>query len=431
MDHKISKDMISSGLTPSGEKTQADLGRTQYGSAPSPSSLIEAYRSIYEHHQKDADGNVIPHEEKEELNEGKMPEGLKNYLMKKKGKKPKSMKEGMYNHTDVGLITNAVVELEDGKFAYAFSSGMAAISALSDALGKNYSIICSDDVYGGTRRIFDKIKTVNQDVEVTYTDLSKENNWQGHLKENTKMIWVETPSNPLLKIIDIKKIRESLKDDNIIIVCDNTFASPYNQQPLNNGADVVIHSSTKYLGGHSDIIGGALIINDNKILADKIKYIQNAVGAVPSPFDCYLLIRSIKTLAVRMERHNKNALEIANYLLKHPKIKNVFYPGLENNPSYEIAKKQMTGFGGILSIELMGDINSAKKFLETIQIFTLAESLGGVESLIEHPAIMTHASIDKKIRDELGISDTLIRLSIGIEDISDLKKSLDDALKNI
>ncbi len=293
---------------------------------------------------------------------------------------------------------------------------MAAISALSDALGKNYSIICSDDVYGGTRRIFDKIKTVNQDVEVTYADLSKENNWQGHLKENTKMIWVETPSNPLLKIIDIKKIRESLKDDNIIIVCDNTFASPYNQQPLNNGADVIIHSSTKYLGGHSDIIGGALIINDNKILADKIKYIQNAVGAVPSPFDCYLLIRSIKTLAVRMERHNNNA---------------VFYPGLENNPSYEIAKKQMTGFGGILSIELMGDINSAKKFLETIQIFTLAESLGGVESLIEHPAIMTHASIDKKIRDELGISDTLIRLSIGIEDILDLKKSLDDALKNI
>ena len=231
--------------------------------------------------------------------------------------------------------------------------------------------------------------------------------------------------------ISATKIRESLKDDNIIIVCDNTFASPYNQQPLNSGADVVIHSSTKYLGGHSDIIGGALIINDNKILADKIKYIQNAVGAVPSPFDCYLLIRSIKTLAVRMERHNNNALEIANYLLKHPKIKNVFYPGLENNPSYEIAKKQMTGFGGILSIELMGDINSAKKFLETIQIFTLAESLGGVESLIEHPAIMTHASIDKRIKDELGISDTLIRLSIGIEDISDLKKSLDDALKNI
>ena len=350
--------------------------------------------------------------------------------------KQKSPGDFTYEYARTGnptrdILEKLLVELEDGKFAYAFSSGMAAISALSDALGKNYSIICSDDVYGGTRRIFDKIKTVNQNVEVTYADLSKENNWQGHLKENTKMIWVETPSNPLLKIIDIMKIRENLKDDNIIVVCDNTFASPYNQQPLNNGADVIIHSSTKYLGGHSDIIGGALIINDNKILADKIKYIQNAVGAVPSPFDCYLLIRSIKTLAVRMERHNNNALEIANYLLKHPKIKNVFYPGLENNPSYEIAKKQMTGFGGILSIELMGDINSAKKFLETIQIFTLAESLGGVESLIEHPAIMTHASIDKKIRDELGISDTLIRLSIGIEDILDLKKSLDDALKNI
>ena len=249
-----------------------------------------------------------------------------------------------------------------------------------------------------------------------------------NISKKTKVILV---INVLGLSTDIKKIRESLKDDNIIIVCDNTFASPYNQQPINNGADVVIHSSTKYLGGHSDIIGGALIINDNKILADKIKYIQNAVGAVPSPFDCYLLIRSIKTLAVRMERHNNNALEIANYLLKHPKIKNVFYPGLENNPSYEIAKKQMTGFGGILSIELMGDINSAKKFLETIQIFTLAESLGGVESLIEHPAIMTHASIDKKIRDELGISDTLIRLSIGIEDINDLKNALNNALNLI
>ena len=326
------------------------------------------------------------------------------------------------------VLEKLLCEIEDGEFGFAFSSGMAAISALSDALGSNYSILSSDDVYGGTRRIFDKIKSVNQNVEITYADLSKDNNWQGHIKENTKMIWVETPSNPLLKLIDIEKIRKSINNQDIIVVCDNTFASPYNQQPLNQGADAVIHSSTKYLGGHSDIIGGALVINDNPKLAEKIKYIQNAVGSVPSPFDCYMLVRSIKTLAVRMERHNNNALEIANYLSKHNKVNNVFYPGLNSDPNHEVAKKQMKGFGGIVSIDLKGDINSAKKFLENIEIFTLAESLGGVESLIEHPAIMTHASIDNKIREELGISDTLIRLSIGIEDINDLKNALDKAL---
>ena len=327
------------------------------------------------------------------------------------------------------ILEKLLVELEDGKFAYAFSSGMAAISALSDALGKNYSIICSDDVYGGTRRIFDKIKTVNQDVEVTYADLSKENNWQGHLKENTKMIWVETPSNPLLKIIDIKKIRESLKDDNIIIVCDNTFASPYNQQPINNGADVVIHSSTKYLGGHSDIIGGALIINDNKILADKIKYIQNAVGAVPSPFDCYLLIRSIKTLAVRMERHNNNALEIANYLLKQPKIKNVFYPGLENNPSYEIAKKQMTGFGAVISFELNKKIDP-KAFLKSLKMINPSMSFAGVESTMLSPAETSHYLLTPEDRIAQGITDNLIRFSVGIEDVPDIQNDIEKAFNN-
>ena len=350
--------------------------------------------------------------------------------------KQKSPGDFKYEYARTGNPTRDVLEkllseIEDGKFGFAFSSGMAAISALSDALGNNYSILSSDDVYGGTRRIFDKIKSVNQNVEVTYADLSKDNNWQGHIKENTKMIWLETPSNPLLKLIDIEKIRNNLNNKEIIIVCDNTFASPYNQQPLNQGADVVIHSSTKYLGGHSDIIGGALVINDNPELAEKIKYIQNAVGSVPSPFDCYMLVRSIKTLAVRMERHNNNALEIANYLSKHNKVNNVFYPGLVSDPNHEVAKKQMRGFGGIISIDLKGDINSARKFLENIEIFTLAESLGGVESLIEHPAIMTHASIDKKIREELGISDTLIRLSVGIEDVNDLKEALDKALSLI
>ena len=350
--------------------------------------------------------------------------------------KQKSPGDFKYEYARTGNPTRDVLEkllteIEDGTYGFAFSSGMAAISALSDALGNNYSILSSDDVYGGTRRIFDKIKSVNQNVEVTYADLSKDNNWQGHIKENTKMIWVETPSNPLLKIIDIEKIKKNINNQEMIVVCDNTFASPYNQQPLKLGADAVIHSSTKYLGGHSDIIGGALVINNNNELADKIKYIQNAVGSVPSPFDCYMLVRSIKTLAVRMEKHNFNALEIAHYLSNHDKVNKVFYPGLKSDHNYEISKKQMNGFGGIVSIDLKGDINSARKFLENIEIFTLAESLGGVESLIEHPAIMTHASIDKKIREDLGITDTLIRLSIGIEDVNDLKDALDKALKLI
>ena len=350
--------------------------------------------------------------------------------------KQKSPGDFKYEYSRTGNPTRDVLEkllreIENGTYAFAFSSGMAAISAITDSLGNNYSILSSDDVYGGTRRIFDKIKSINQNIEINYADLSKDNNWQGHIKNNTKMVWVETPSNPLLKTIDISKIKKNINNSEIILVCDNTFASPYNQQPINFGADAVIHSSTKYLGGHSDIIGGAVILNNNKNLAEKIKYIQNAIGAVPSPFDCYMLVRSIKTLAVRMERHNFNAMEIANYLSSHPKIKKVFYPGLKTDKNYQIAKKQMNGFGGILSVDINGNLNSTMKFLENIDMFTLAESLGGVESLIEHPAIMTHASIDKPIREELGISDTLVRLSIGIEDVSDLKKSLDKALSLI
>jgi cystathionine gamma-lyase len=245
------------------------------------------------------------------------------------------------------------------------------------------------------------------------------------------MIWLETPSNPLLKIVDVAAIASQLKDTEISLVCDNTFASPYNQQPLTQGADVVIHSSTKYLGGHSDLIGGSIIIKDNKVLAEKIQYLQNAVGSIPSPFDCYLLIRSIKTLSVRMERHNKNGMEVADFLSKHKKIKRVMYPGLKNDPNYKTAKKQMRGFGGIVSIEIDTDISGINKFLKNLKIFTLAESLGGVESLIEHPGIMTHASIEKKIRDELGITDGLLRLSVGIEDINDIIDSLNKALDTI
>jgi len=326
------------------------------------------------------------------------------------------------------ILEKLLAEIEVGKHAFAFSSGMAAINCLTDSLNKNFHIICSDDVYGGTRRIFDKVKNVNQNIQITYTDFNKEDNWPGLIKNNTKMIWIETPSNPLLKIVDINKIKSEISNENIKIVCDNTFASPYNQQPLTLGADVVLHSSTKYLGGHSDLIGGAIIIKDDFQLKEKIKYLQNAIGSIPSPFDCYLLIRSIKTLGVRMERHNSNAMLISEFLNNHPKIKTVKYPGLKSDPNHEVAKSQMNGYGGIISIELDTDLNGTLKFLENIEIFTLAESLGGVESLIEHPAIMTHASIDKNIRDELGISDSMVRLSIGIEDPKDLKNALESAL---
>ena len=326
------------------------------------------------------------------------------------------------------ILEKLLAEIEEGEHAFAFSSGMAAINCLTDALDKDFHIICSDDVYGGTRRIFDKVKSVNQNIEITYTDFNKENNWPGLIKNNTKMIWIETPSNPLLKIVDIKKIKSEISNENIKIVCDNTFASPYNQQPLTMGADVVLHSSTKYLGGHSDLIGGAIVIKDDLQLTKKIKYLQNAVGSVPSPFDCYLLIRSIKTLGVRMEKHNSNAMLISEFLQNHPKIKTVRYPGLKSDPNHELATSQMNGYGGIISIELDTDLKGTLKFLENIEIFTLAESLGGVESLIEHPAIMTHASINKNIRDELGISDSLVRLSIGIEDPEDLKTALENSL---
>ena len=326
------------------------------------------------------------------------------------------------------ILEKLLAEIEEGNDAFAFSSGMAAINCLTDAMEKEFHIICSDDVYGGTRRIFDKVKNVNQNIEVTYTDFNKEDNWPGLIQKNTKMIWLETPSNPLLKIVDISKIKSEISNENIKIVCDNTFASPYNQQPLKLGADVVVHSSTKYLGGHSDLISGAVIIKDDTHLSEKIKYLQNAVGSVPSPFDCYMLIRSIKTLAVRMERHNSNAMIISEFLNNHKKIRKVRYPGLKSDDNHKIASKQMKGYGGIISVELDTNLKGTLKFLENIDIFTLAESLGGVESLIEHPAIMTHASIKKNIREDLGISDSLVRLSIGIEDPEDLKSALDKAL---
>jgi cystathionine beta-lyase/cystathionine gamma-synthase len=325
------------------------------------------------------------------------------------------------------ILEKLLASIESGKQAFAFSSGMAAINTVCDLFGENYHVICSDDVYGGTRRLFDKVKS---NIDVTYVDFDTNVNWDDIVTERTKFVWAETPSNPLMKIIDIKNTAEIAHGFNLPVICDNTFASPYNQRPLELGADLVVSSSTKYLGGHSDIVGGSIVIKDQDLYAEKISYLQNAVGAIPSPFDCYLLTRSIKTLSVRMQKHNENGEKVANFLESHPKIIKIHYPGTDQKYK-SIAIKQMSGFGGMMSIVLDANLEGVNKFLSHLKIFTLAESLGGVESLIEHPAIMTHASIDKKIRDSLGITDSLLRLSIGIEDVEDLIDDLNQALDTI
>ena len=325
------------------------------------------------------------------------------------------------------ILEKLLASIESGERAFAFSSGMAAINTVCDLFGENYHVICSDDVYGGTRRLFDKVKT---NIDVTYVDFDTNVNWDDIVNDRTKFVWAETPSNPLMKIIDIKNTAEIAHGFKLPVICDNTFASPYNQRPLELGADLVVSSSTKYLGGHSDIVGGSIVIKDQDLYGEKIAYLQNAVGAIPSPFDCYLLTRSIKTLSVRMQKHNENGEKIAGFLESHPKITKIHYPGTDQKYK-SIASKQMSGFGGMMSIVLDTNLEGINTFLSNLKIFTLAESLGGVESLIEHPAIMTHASIDKKIRDSLGISDSLLRLSVGIEDVEDIIEDLKQALETI
>ena len=324
---------------------------------------------------------------------------------------------------------NCIADLENGIKGYGFSSGVAAISACVELLSPGDHIIAMDDLYGGSVRLFNEIKSISQGIEISYVDMTDIINIKNNKKNNTKMIFIETPTNPLLKISDLSKITKLAKKENIITVCDNTFASPYNQRPIDFGVDIVIHSATKYIGGHSDLIAGALIIGKNdKKLIDRMSNIHNSLGPITSAFDSYLLLRSLKTLVVRMERHNKSAFEIANYLKKRKDIKNVIYPGLKNHPQHKLSSKQMNGFGGIISFEIKGNLSKAKSFLRKTKIFTLAESLGGVESLIEHPGLMTHASLSKQRRDEIGISDTLIRLSVGLENVDDLKRDLDQAL---
>jgi len=330
-----------------------------------------------------------------------------------------------HNPTRTALEKN-IASLEEGKYGLAFSSGMSAISTITQMLNAGDHIICSDDVYGGTFRLFDKVlKKFN--LEFDFIDLTSLQSLERYIKNTTKLVWLESPSNPLLKLIDIEATARITKSRGIVTVVDNTFATPFFQKPLKLGADIVMHSTTKYLNGHSDVIGGALVMNDQE-LYDKLQFLQNAAGGVPGPFDCFLVLRGIKTLAIRMERHAKNALKIAQFLENHPKVRKVIYPGLKSHPQHELAKKQMTGFGGIVTFFIKGGLEAARKFLERVKVFSLAESLGGVESLIEHPAIMTHASLPKEVREKIGISDELIRVSVGIENIDDLIDDLKNAV---
>lgn len=327
-------------------------------------------------------------------------------------------------------LEKCIAAMEEGTVGFAFSSGLAAESAIIDTLEPGSHIIATNDLYGGTFRLFERVKKDLNQLEVSYVDMTEPEVIAANIKPNTKMIWVETPTNPLLKIIDLKKIAAMAKEHKLIGVCDNTFATPYLQKPLQVGFDIVVHSATKYLNGHSDIIAGIVVTNHEELIP-KIKFLQNAVGSILSPFDSFLLLRGLKTLAVRMRAHCQNAKIIAEFLARHAKVEKVLYPGLATNPYHSIASEQMTDFGGMITVFLKGDSAATIKFLENTRLFSLAESLGGVESLIEAPALMTHASIPKEIREQNGIYDNLVRLSVGIEDVADLTNDLDQALSFI
>jgi len=321
-----------------------------------------------------------------------------------------------------------LASLENAAFGLTFSSGLAAESTvLLSLLKPGDHVVAFDDLYGGTKRLFNQVFS-KLGFEVSYVDATDLSLIENAVQPNTRLIWIESPSNPLLKLTDIKGISKISNKHGLILVVDNTFLSPYFQKPLDLGADIVVHSSTKYIGGHSDVLGGAVLLNDETYYG-KIQYHQNAIGAVLSPFDSYLTLRGIKTLALRLEKHQENALEIAHYLENHPKISKVIYPGLKSHPQHELAKEQATGFGGVLSFEIKGTITDAEKFLENLTLFALAESLGGVESLIELPSLMTHASVAKEVREQIGITDTLVRVSVGIEDVEDLIEDLKQALE--
>lgn len=320
-----------------------------------------------------------------------------------------------------------VANLEGGTHGFAFASGMAATATILELLDSGSHVIAMDDLYGGTRRLFDGVRKRSAGLEFTFVDLTDPDLLEAALRDNTRMIWLESPSNPLLKIVDFEAIAELARAREMLVVADNTFATPRLQRPIEYGVDIVMHSTTKFINGHSDMVGG-IAVTANAAIAERLAYLSNAIGAIAGPFDSFLALRGVKTLDIRMERHCSNALAIASWLERDPRIACVIYPGLPSHPQYELAMRQMSGFGGIVTFFIDGDLERARTFLERCKLFALAESLGGVESLVDHPAIMTHASVPAAEREALGIDDRLIRLSVGIEDINDLLADIEQAL---
>jgi len=331
-------------------------------------------------------------------------------------------------------LERCVADLEGGRRGYAFASGLAGMSTVLELLDAGSHIIASDDLYGGSFRLFERVRRRSAGHDISFIDMTDPAAVRAAIRPDTRMIWVETPSNPLLKLIDLAAVAKIAREHDLLAVADNTFASPWGQNPLALGFDIVAHSTTKYLNGHSDVVGGVVVVGSearHAELADRLAFLHNAVGAIAGPFDSFLALRGVKTLALRMERHNRSALELARWLEAHPKVAHVYYPGLESHPQHALAKRQMRGGGGMISMDIRGDLAASRRFLEAVHLFALAESLGGVESLIEHPAIMTHASIPAEQRAKLGIGDTLIRLSVGIESLEDLKADLQNGFDRI
>lgn len=325
-------------------------------------------------------------------------------------------------------LERCVADLEGGSAGFAFASGMAATATVLDCLEQGAHVVIGDDVYGGTRRLFDRVRKQSAGLQPSYVDLSDAETLRAALRPETRMVWLETPTNPMLKVIDLSRVAEIARANNILTVCDNTFASPWTQRPLEHGFDLVLHSTTKYLNGHSDMVGGIVIVGENAELRERLAFLQNAVGGIQGPFDSFLALRGVKTLALRLQQQCASALRIAQWLERHPKIVRVHYPGLPSHPQHALAKRQMHAFGAMITVDVKDGGDEARRWLERCRLFTLAESLGGVESLISLPALMTHASTPVEIRKALGISDGLVRISVGIEDTDDLIADLASAL---
>lgn len=331
-------------------------------------------------------------------------------------------------------LERCVADLEGGSQAFAFASGLAAISTVLELLDANAHIVSGDDVYGGTFRLFERVRSKSAGHRFSFVDLTDTGKLLAAITPQTKLVWVETPTNPLLRLADLQAIAQICRERGILCAADNTFASPWVQRPLELGFDIVVHSTTKYMNGHSDVIGGIAVVGKESrhdAIRERLGFLQNAVGAIAGPFDSFLTLRGVKTLALRMERHCSSALALAQWLAQQPQVARVHYPGLESHPQHALAKRQMRGFGGMISLDLKTDLAGARRFLEAVRIFSLAESLGGVESLIEHPAIMTHATIPLETRQQLGIGDALVRLSVGVEELEDLREDLRQALARV